>query len=257
MWGASPIAQTSRNTELVHLLPFFFLLKMVCDETTEKRQKRLAETVMQSLEARWPCTVRPLLQRWQQKPHPSDQLKMSTKSPRSRYWPQSRGETAQLRHCSPSVSLAGFTSLGSDLEAEVINPLCRQAVPHVAWNTEPGCCAALLGAEDLRGEAHVLFLEPSLPTGLHHALLWMSPGRHWQRTRNKELHHRAELGTVVIPAPFSPLLPAEHFYVFDPFILALPFFVPWMTGIIHLIIYYLVIGHKFYKLLRVRKINTF
>lgn len=190
-------------------------------------------------------------------PIPLINWKCQQNPPEAAIGPSREEKQLGLSPCSPSVSLAGFTSLGSDLEAEVINPLCRQAVLHVAWNTEPGCCAALLGAEDLRGEAHVLFLEPSLPTGLHHALLWMSPGRHWQRTRNKELHHRAELGTVVIPASFSPLLPAEHFYVFDPFILALPFFVPWMTGIIHLIIYYLVIGHKFYKLLRVRKINTF
>lgn len=78
---------------------FVFCLKWFVMRLLKKGRapssRRLAETVMQSLEARWPCTARPLLQRWQQKPHPSDQLKMATRSPRSRYWPQSRGETVQ------------------------------------------------------------------------------------------------------------------------------------------------------------------
>lgn len=61
---------------------------------------------------------------------------------------------------------------------------------------------------------------------VHRDRAWKSDGLHQWCTRNKEPGKRVDFGFIVISASFSPLLPAEHFYMFDPFILALPFFVP-------------------------------
>jgi len=61
---------------------------------------------------------------------------------------------------------------------------------------------------------------------VHRGRLWKSDGLHRRCTCNKELENRVDFGLIVISSPFSLLLPAEHFYMFDPFILALPFFVP-------------------------------
>lgn len=103
----------------------------------------------------------------------------------------------------------------------IINPLCRQTVLHVP------------GLEDERGALHPCQEKQDLGN----ATAFTAPGAascpetasgigSSPSTWNKGLGEGPDLGLVVISAPFSPFLPAEHFYMFDPFILALPFFVP-------------------------------